>query len=818
MKDLFEAAVELGEPERTKFLEQKCAEDCELRTEVESLLASDQLASQFIEEPLLSAPRELLAESGDDLSGRKFGAYQILREIGRGGLGTVFLAERADAEYRKEVAIKLVRRGLDTEDILQRFRHERQILAQLDHPNIARLLDGGTSDDGRPFFVMEYVRGATLLQYCETQKLDRNARLELFREVCGAVSYAHRNLVIHRDLKPSNILVTEDGVPKLLDFGIAKLLTADTEFTQTIPALRVMTPEYASPEQVKGGKITTSSDVYSLGVLLYELLTGQKPYRLTSLSVQDLESAIIDQIPERPSAALLSDQKSEIKDQKSLTGDLDNIILMALRKEPERRYPTVERFSEDIRRHLAGLPVSARKAVLSYRAQKFIQRHKTGVAAVAAIVLLSLAGVAGILRQSKIARQERDNARVANATTQRVNQFLQRLLGSANPDRMGRDVKVVQVLDAASATLEIDLASDPAILAQAHLTIAKAYSQLRIAEPAESHARAALALDRKLYGDDHPATGDALAFLGRGLQVFNRFGEAEPLLRQALAIRRRHPEGDRDEYARTLLDLGWVLVATDRPKEGAPYLEEALSLNRKLHGEESAEVADALNNIGLLRDGLKDPADAEAAYRASLAIHRKLVPRQQRYLNPLVNLSDLLFRQGKIGEVERLQEEGIAFVRESIGEDNPTYGGMLGRMGMVDFVKQKYAEAVPKLERCLRTIGLVFPKENPEMVLAKTALGLSLTRTGRAKEAEPYLRAVQVEGKNVSANDLLLVGNLEAALGECLLAQKNFAEAEPLLRVAHKKLRSRFGETHPTTRAVAQLLKESETMAENNAG
>ena len=277
-----------------------------LRVEIESLLKSDERTDGFIEQPAFAIPRDLFPDNVDEpFVGRQFGAYQVIREIGRGGLGAVYLAARADDEYRKEVAIKLVRRGLDTEDILRRFRNERQILAQLDHPNIARLIDGGTTDDGLPYFVMEYVNGEPINAYCDANALPTTERLKLFRKVCAAITYAHQNLVIHRDLKPSNILVTQEGEPKLLDFGIAKLLSAGDElFTQTIPALRVMTPEYASPEQVKGDKIMTTSDVYSLGVLLYELLTGQRPYRLKTRTPEEIARAITEQEPERPSTAV----------------------------------------------------------------------------------------------------------------------------------------------------------------------------------------------------------------------------------------------------------------------------------------------------------------------------------------------------------------------------------------------------------------------------------------------------------------------------------------------------------------------------------
>ena len=417
IQELFAAAVDLPPKERAAFLDRECYGDATLRREVQSLIDSDAQATSFIEDPASAIPPGLLSEPEPEtsLAGRHFGPYEIVREIGRGGLGAVYLAIRSDGEYRKEVAVKLIRRGLDTEDILRRFRNERQILAQLDHPNIARLVDGGTTDDGLPFFVMEYVKGEPISAYCDTHRLDTHQRLELFRKVCGAVTYAHQNLVIHRDLKPSNILVAADGEPKLLDFGIAKLLTAGDEpmFTQTAPALRAMTPEYASPEQIRGERITTASDVYTLGVLLYELLTGQKPYRLKTRTSEEIARAITDQEPERPSTAITRaavSAESALHNPQALRGDLDNIVLMAMRKEPHRRYASAATLADDIRRHQEGLPVAARPNTFSYRAGKFIARHRLGVAAAAVVMLAIIGGMIATLWQAGVARAERGRA------------------------------------------------------------------------------------------------------------------------------------------------------------------------------------------------------------------------------------------------------------------------------------------------------------------------------------------------------------------------------------------------------------------------
>lgn len=818
-QEVFDAAADLLTKEQAALLDERCAGDETLRREVEALLAADARADSLDAQPF-AIPREVFDDAPDEqFVGRQFGPYEIVRELGRGGLGAVYLAVRSDGEYRKEVALKLIRRGLDTDDILRRFRNERQILAQLDHPNIARLVDGGTTDDGLPYFVMEYVKGDPIAAYCDTFRLNTAQRLALFRKVCAAVTYAHQNLVIHRDLKPSNILVTPDGEPKLLDFGIAKLLRADDEsFTLTEPGSRAMTPDYASPEQINGDRITTASDVYSLGVLLYELLSGQKPYRLKTRSAGEISRAIREQTPEPPSTALARSAGgvSAIQNPKAIRGDLDNIALMAMRKEPARRYASVGELAEDIRRYTEGRPVLAHKDTLRYRAGKFIGRNKAAVTAAVLVAVLLVSGLAATLWQTQIARRERDRARMAERASDRLNQFLQRLLSSANPDGMGRDVRVVQVLDAAAARLDRELGSEPQLLAQAHLTIARAYAQLRSAEPAETHARAALAIDQRIFGDDHPATAEAMAFLGRAMQVFRRFNEAEPLLRNALAVMRRHPPADRNDLASSLEDLSWVLIATGRAPEAAPLTEEALAISREVKGERSVEAAAAWNNVGLLRAALKDPAGAKIAYRTSLDINRTLTPTPLSFLNPLANLSQLLFGEGNLAEVEALLQEGERFCRESVGVDNPTYGALLGRLGVVDFAKQDYAAASSKLQRCIETVGAVYPKTEPEMVLARAVLGLSLTRTGRAAEAEPYLREALISGKNVPRPALALVGNLEGALGECLIAEGKAAEAEPLLVLAHEELQSRLGDSHiSTVRAREELASARKASAQN---
>lgn len=392
-------ALALDTDQRRSFLDSACAGDAELRAEIELLLDQQvKTSDDNIEQFASDAAARLRFDEVANKDGTRIGPYRILRELGRGGMGAVYLAERDDEHYHQQVAIKLIKPGLSGDAIRKRFRNEMQILADLSHPNIARLLDGGDTVEGVPYLVMEYVEGRPIDLFCDEKQLSIDERLRLFSTVCAAVQYAHQHLVIHRDIKPGNILVSEEGLPKLVDFGIAKLLDQD-RMDATATAMPFMTPDYASPEQVRGVAVSTATDVYSLGVVLYELLTGRRPYRIKSGIAHEVAKAICDDEPQRPSTA-----------QRPLHADLDNIVLMAMRKEPERRYATAEQFAEDIRRHLSGLPVRARPATVRYRAAKFVGRHKFGVAAAVVIALTFVIGIIATVWQAGVARAERARA------------------------------------------------------------------------------------------------------------------------------------------------------------------------------------------------------------------------------------------------------------------------------------------------------------------------------------------------------------------------------------------------------------------------
>jgi eukaryotic-like serine/threonine-protein kinase len=524
VKELFALALERDPDERTSFLRQACAGDDSLRTEIESLLSSFDGAATFLED---CPAADLLSAQSRALAGKKIGAYRVLREIGQGGMAVVYLGERDDQNYRKQVAIKMVKPGIDTEQVLDRFRNERQTLAALDHSNIVKLLDGGSSEDGSPYLVMEYVEGLPIDQYCDLHKISIDDRLRLFRQVCSAVQYAHENLVIHRDLKPGNILIAKGGVPRLLDFGIAKLL--NPEFFQTALVTRTnwrpMTPEYASPEQIRGRAVTTATDVYSLGVLLYELLTGHRPYRSAGQSLLEIERLVCETEPERPSAAISWGEETTSRDgdertavtpesvsnqrglqpaelRRRLRGDLDTIVMKALRKEPERRYGSVEEFSEDIERCLTGMPVRARKSTVAYRGARFLHRHKESLAA-ALVVLGVVAGIA-IWQVHRLSRQNAAVSKAKNAQVQARRSVA--ILGFKN---LSRHPETAWISTALSEMLTAELAAGEQLRTVPNETVARTKIDLGLGD-VESLSRDVLTQVRKNLGSDFIVLGSYL--------------------------------------------------------------------------------------------------------------------------------------------------------------------------------------------------------------------------------------------------------------------------------------------------------------------
>ena len=712
VRQILEQALEVAPDRRSVYLEEVCAGDNVLRREVEALIAADQqagtgfLAGSAVEaSTILAAADELTS-----LAGTRIGPYQIVEEIGHGGMGTVYRAVRADDQYRKEVAIKVVRGGLGDEFRLHRFLSERQILANLDHANIARLLDGGATEDGRPYVVMEYVEGRPIDEYCDQGKLPVPERLKLFRTVCSAVAYAHQRLVIHRDIKPVNILVTKDGDPKLLDFGIAKILDPeDTGVDQTVTVMRLMTPEYASPEQVRGEPITTASDVYSLGVVLYGLLTGRRPYGPASRVPRDIVQAVIETEPEKPSASVtraetvtaqsVSETRDEIPEklQRRLRGDLDNIVLKALRKEPERRYASVEQFSEDIRRHLEGLPVIARPDTFFYRSGKFVKRHKASVAAAITVLLTLIVGLAITVHETYIARAERAKAeerfndvrKLANSLLFEVHDAIQTLPG-ATPARKLIVDRALQYLDALAKEAKGDLSLQRELgaayekvgdvqggfrssnLGDVPGSIASYRKSLAIRQAVVMADPENVAAERELI-TSHGKLSDALMGAGDTAGSLDQLHQLLPIAERLSAADPKNL-ADRRNLAGAYLDYGWKRADAANWKSGVEDCRKAAAMLESLTAAEPGDkrtrrvLALAYERIGeLLSTYGQQHAESLAMHNKALAIEDDLLKQdpENTTLRRLkawetVDIGDELLAQGDASGGLAKYREGLS--------------------------------------------------------------------------------------------------------------------------------------------------------------
>ncbi|MEJ1963961.1 MAG: protein kinase [Gammaproteobacteria bacterium] len=653
VKEIFSTALDKDLAERGPYLDAACAADPELRAEVDSLLASHETTDDFIERPAAQLALGLVGEAPDPVwIGRRVGDYRLVEEVGRGGMSEVYQAVRDDDEYHKEVAVKVLRRGYDTKSLLKRFKVETQILATLDHPNIARLLDAGSTQEGLPYLVMDYIQGRPIDEYCKQHRLGLRVRLDLFRTLCSAVQYVHQHLMVHGDLKCNNVLVSESGTVKLLDFGIARLLNPTPAAALNIPdqkltGLLALTPEYASPEQIRGGPITTSSDVYSLGVMLYQLVTGVLPHKLRGDFSFDLATQIIEREAVAPSIAAKTFETAESTGfGRSLRGDLDNIILMALEKDPARRYSSVEKLEDDIRRHLEGFTVSARSAGYFYQLGKFAGRHKAGIAAVAVIGITLVGGILTTLRQTQIAWDERQRAqrhfdevrKLANVFMFDVHGAIQDLPGSTPARQMlvENSLKYLETLSAESSnepTLQRELAS-------AYEKLADVQGGFRIASLGDtagaiSSYRKALAM-REALAAANPQDRDVLRELlrnhGKLSEILTGQGDmaaaiessrrSTKLAQQLVALPGSTLE-DRRNFATTLLGLGWQMARAKQVGDGVLFIRQSIAVFESLRAESPQDPV-IQRNLSLAYGRLGETLLAHTeAYAQALDAHRK---------------------------------------------------------------------------------------------------------------------------------------------------------------------------------------------------
>ncbi|MGB7202258.1 MAG: serine/threonine-protein kinase [Pyrinomonadaceae bacterium] len=828
IKQVFLTALDMPEQKRDEYLAE-CDEH--VRAKVEKLLRADKNAESFIVEPAIIDTGLIKETEHDPFMNGNIDGYKIIREIGHGGMGTVYLANRDGESFDKTVALKLVKRGMDTNAVLKRFVMERSILAQLEHPNIAGLIDGGTTPDGLPYFVMEYVDGQPVTKYCGANNLSIIERLELFQKVCGAVSYAHANLVVHRDVKPSNILVTQDGTPKLLDFGIAKLLHPDwsldtAEATATM--FRILTPEYASPEQIRGLPVTTASDVYSLGVVLYELLTGERPYNIESRLPEEVAQIVLTEEPLKPSDAgtrgsnkAETDPKSKIQNPKLLKGDLDNIILKALRKEPERRYQSVQEFSEDIRRHLTGLPVTATADTTFYRIEKFVKRHRAGVFAGSLIFFTLLIATTITAWQGVVARREQAKAeqrfnevrQLANTVLFEYHDGIARLPGSTPlREKMVKDA--LRYLDNLAAE-NIDDASLQSELATAYFKVGEVQgspgnSSLGDYGGALESFRKSLTIRESLVASDSNNTSlkldlaQSYQLVGHTSQVtddlpaaFENYQKAfaifDSMPREALEAKRSYATLH-TRFAKALSSSGDHAKALENYRLATAFLNELISLNP----DNRALKRDLGISLQLLGDELERSVELKEALSVQRQAFVVLEPLRvetdagsKRDLSSAYGrIGDVLFKLGEYKEALAMQQKVLASSQEILRVD-PT-DARARRDVQVDYytIARNYSElgrmseALVSLQKCI-DFAAAAVAANPESSEARGDLAVAYYYFGEMHEKnndlrsafENYRKATEIEEamsaadpSNISlldnlSEDLLKVSDIAMKLG-----------------------------------------------------
>ncbi len=814
IESVFEQALDLPAEERTAFLEEACGADDSLRHEVEALLVADAAAAGFIERPPRTegaAALEKLAEMPD--LGRRIGPYRLLRRIGFGGMGVVFLACRDDDAYEQRVAIKVVYPDLSRPDLLRRFRVERQILATLEHPMIARILDGGSTEDGQQYLVLEHVEGLPIDVYCQENRLSISERLRLMRQVCSAVHYAHRHLVVHRDIKPANVLVTREGVPKLLDFGIAKLLDPESfpgEIETTGTGLRLLTPAFASPEQVRGEAITTATDTFALGILLYRLLTGRLPFGGEGEPRREVEREVCEDDPAKPSDVIEGTQEiarasragagsstpspegvSQARQlrpeqlRRRLSGDLDRIVLKALRKEPERRYSSAEELAEDLRRHLEGLPVGARADTWSYRLGKFLRRHRAA-SALAALLFVSLAGFAltMALQASQIARQ-RDQVEAERDKAQRVVELLKEIFEVASPGGVeGETITARALLDQGMDRVTARLADQPELRAELLTTLGILYYNLALFERAETMFRQAITSQRGAHGDDL-TVAETLAELANTRMSLGDFVGAEAILQESLSIKRKLLESDHPGIAWALVALGSARRGQGDHKDAERLYQEALEMQRLFSDEADPALIPFLYSVAIARQDRGDYDGAQAHYRQAYELHRRAFgedhPDTLRYLG---QIGTVLNAKGDYAAAEEIFIEAIGRQRRLLGDDHPDLAGMLVDYGSVLENRTEYDAAATLYHEASEIMRRSLGPDHPETVWSIYGLATLYERKGDLARAESYYREVLEAQRRILGDGHVELTLPLVGLGEVLRRRGDSAAAEPLLREA----------------------------------
>lgn len=779
---IFQHARTLDSQPRAAYLAATCGDDGDLRREIEGILLADGHADRYFDSLAQRIGMNALLAAHSETPGvRQIGAYRLVSLLGRGGMGAVYLAERADGHFEQHVALKIMPIGMTDPLLQQRFLLERQVLARLSHPNIARLLDGGVSEDGTPYFVMEYVAGQPIDAYCARHQLDVTGRLLLFQQVCAAVHYAHQNLIVHRDIKPANVLIDVQGRVKLLDFGVAKLLSdaASSPAPLTAVTERALTPDYASPEQIRGEPLAVTTDVYSLGVLLFELLTDRRPYQVTGESLAALTQAILH--ADAPSPSRVAPQNCRAR----LRGDLDAIVLKALDKRTVARYSSVEALAEDIERHLTARPVLARPRRVSYRISKFLKRRRglvAGIAATAAFLAVVVVQTitSSIAESRQAAALAREGARAAE-----IRDFLLDIFALSDPNvAKGETITARELLDRSADKLSVDLERQPDTRAAMAATIATIYAQLGLydrADPlfqqaiaqyralpdpadaelaavfglyarlketngqyasAEEFARQSLALRGKQ--DDAAGLAESLNILGRVLHLQGAYDEAEPLYRRALATYQAEYGDSHESVALSLSHLGALMAHKGDLESAQKFQNEALTIRRKLYGSQDIRLIGSLNNLADLEQQLDHFDQSLSLYQEALAIADKLLPETHSDKAYLYNGLGVVYRRlGRFDDAEANYRRAISQLAHSFGAEHPQVAVYTANLAKLLYMRGKYVEAAAAYRDAYRALAAATP-DDPYVNVVRSRLGRALAEVGKHAEAEAHARAAHV--------------------------------------------------------------------------
>jgi len=814
VRELFEQALEEPTGTRVDFLARVCGEDVELRTEVESLLAALERGGQTWDRPGEALLARALSERSpeDDATsviGQRVGVYEITRLIGYGGMGAVYEGARADDAYRKRVAIKFLRRGMEGDLAIRRFRYERQILANLNHRNIAGLLDGGVTPDGQPYFVMEYVEGEPITLYCDRQRLSVAARVRLLRQVCAAVQHAHQNLVVHRDLKPGNILVTGDGTVKLLDFGIARLLRegeGSEQLPQTQGGMMAFTPDYASPEQFRGLPVAPASDIYALGVIACELLAGHRPFLLEGTLFMEMQRIVCEQPAPAPSTLVRDGdevrfgERSAARVRSHLRGDLDAIVLQALRKEPERRYGSTEAFSADLLRHLDGLPVAAQKDRLGYRAAKFLRRRRIEVAAAAIVLVTLVTGIVATSRQATRAELERSK-------TEQVNEFMANMLAAVDPGEQGLNVTVAQVLS--QAARDIDSSQlDPEIEAQIRHTLGQTYYGLGLYDSAAPHATRAFDLRLKHLGPKNQRTVFSLSWVAALAEARGDFAEAEALARRMLEMQRVVPNASLGEIATATDNVARMVEQQGRLDEAMALHLESIELRRRSTDSTTLDALPyTLNALAVSYQYKNNLAKAESLLVEALDVEQRVRSTTSvAYGELLRGLASVIADRQRPAEADSVIEESIVVLRKAVGGSHPSYLRSVYAAAELRYVHGDLTRAIAGAEEVVAQIGAALPDATPVAAQALLLLGQVRDSLGQHAAADSLLRRAIALRKKYLPADHWVHASTDGAWATHLSRVGREAEAERILLRSYEQLvASRGADAYPT-KLVARRL------------